>query len=290
MNRKNFLKKVFSTDKLDSLPCGPVSGGVELVATVMKYLTELCVNQTQFLTINPLLDHDSMIIDNTARRDLELFETSRRRELKGSLFKEINKTRTPMGARLLRSTLATPLVCKRSIKLRQTKVKELLQLETDIFSDLRSTLKATPDLERLSTRVLNRKVHPLELVQIKYTLEKSVRIRQLLSSSKNVVLESFADIFKIFALSEKPLAILQASMDEEPSALGSSLRVFKEGFDEQLDELRSLALNGQDQINAYEKRLREETDIASLKIKRHKTYGLLIEVTKANLSKCHLTS
>ena len=78
----------------------------------MKYLSDLCINQSQFLTISPLLDHDSMIIDNTARRDLELFETSRRRELKGSLFKEINKTRTPMGARLLRSTLATPLICK----------------------------------------------------------------------------------------------------------------------------------------------------------------------------------
>ena len=84
-------------------------------------------------------------------------------------------------------------------------------------------------------------------------------------------------------MSEKPL--LLETLDEEPSALGSSLKVFKEGFDKELDDLRSLALNGQDQINKYERRLREETDISSLKIKRHKTYGLLLEVTKANLSK-----
>ena len=283
--QKKILKQIFSSEKMDSMPCGQVLGGVELVAAVMQYLSELCVNRTQFLTISPLLDHDSMIIDNTARRDLELFETSRRRELKGSLFKEINKTRTPMGARLLRSALATPLVCKQSIKLRQNKVKQLLQLEPSIFDELRATLKATPDLERLSTRVLNKKAHPLEIVQIKYTLVKALRLKSLLSSSQNLVLDSFTDIFKIFALSEKPLALLETSIDEEPSALGSSLKVFKEGFDKELDDLRSLALNGQDQINKYERRLREETDISSLKIKRHKTYGLLLEVTKANLSK-----
>ena len=283
--QKKTIEKVFSVKKISDLPCGDVLGGQEIVSTLIQYLNDLCVNHNQFLTVKPLLDHDSMIVDNTARRDLELFETSRRRELKGSLFKEINRTRTAMGARLLRITLSQPLISKQAIEARQDKVENLLSLEPEILETLRSKLKSTPDLERLTTRILNKKAHPLEIVQIKSTLEKSLELKELLSSSKKVVLDNFTDTFEIFAKSSDPLNKLEDSIDEEPSALGSSLKVFKEGFDETLDQLRNLALNGQQKISEYELSLREQTGISSLKIKRHKTYGLLIEVTKANISK-----
>ncbi|MFW7382029.1 MAG: DNA mismatch repair protein MutS [Oligoflexus sp.] len=282
--QKDYLKRVFGEDTLPQFPCGPVVGGPALVAAVLAYLESLHASLNQFLTIHPLLEADVMVLDETAIRDLEIFETVRRRQADGSLFKSIHETLTPMGTRLLRASLAAPFTSVEKIKLRQQGVGALMH-NADFLLDLRSELRACPDLERLATRVLSGKAYPLELAYLREVLRKALDLAAALNKSKLTSLEQFQNLAVALNLAKEPFALLASSLVDHPSQLGTSLEVIKEGFDHEFDEKRLLSQNGQSAIQNYEQKLRQETGINSLKIKQHKTFGLLIEVTKSNLSR-----
>ncbi|SMF66850.1 DNA mismatch repair protein MutS [Pseudobacteriovorax antillogorgiicola] len=277
------IEEKFSVSSLADLPCGAIAAGRELVSAVIDYLVALHATTEQFLSIRPLQESQTMILDETAVRDLEIFETVRRRQSRGSLFREINRTRTPMGARLLRSSLAAPFVDLNCIRERQDHVRACLDAGGSYLKDLRERIKGTPDLERLSTRVLSGKAHPLELAQIRDTLAITLELKDILQS-KEQVRSAMTQACSVFSEAREPLELLGQALAETPSPLGS-LGVFAEGHDLTFDQKRELSANGRDKISQYEQKLRDETGIASLKIKNHKTFGLLIEVTKANLNK-----
>ena len=108
--RKQLYQEVFGLVVLADQRCGCIVGGQEIITGLLQYLIDLKASYTQFLSIKPLVDADAMILDEIAVRDLEIFETVRRRSKEGSLFFEINRTMTAMGARLLRESLAFPLL------------------------------------------------------------------------------------------------------------------------------------------------------------------------------------
>ncbi len=281
--QQRLLVEHFATSDLATMPCGDVTGGRELVAAVLLYLKSLHASTRQFLVIKPLHDPDRMLLDETVRRDLELFETARRREVDGSLFKEINATRTPMGARLLRHDLGQPFLREESIRLRQDAVASLLAAPHEALAAVQSQLKVCVDVDRLMTRVIARKAQPGDLLQIRRCLQASLEIRQMFQAWP-VSSPLLQTINLSLDAAKQPLDLLQSQLSEELALLGS-LAVFKPGWDAQFDSLTLLAREGASQIDAYEQKLRVETGINSLKIKEHKTYGLLIEVTKSNLSK-----
>jgi DNA mismatch repair protein MutS len=276
--------EVFGQSQLADFPCGDVRGGQALVAAVLEYLTGLKACLQQFLTIRPLFEPDVMQLDETARRDLELFETVLRRQTEGSLFRELNETLTPMGARFLRQSLAAPFVTEQRIRQRQDGLAALLTND-ELLNDLRQVLHACPDLERLATRVLNEKAHPLELASLRDVLHKAQHLAAALGRSQLLELAQYREIVEQLQQADKPHLLLGQALADEPGPLGSQLNVLREGYDEEFDAKRRLSVNGQQEIQAYEQKLRDDTGIASLKIKQHKTFGLLIEVTKANLSR-----
>lgn len=278
------LKQVFGDDQLANFPCGDIAGGSALITAVLHYLEGLHASTKQFLTIQPLLAADVMQLDETAIRDLELFETARRRQSEGSLFRAINETLTPMGARLLRSNLAAPFVSPQKITERQDGVAALLS-QASLLLGLRERLRACPDLARLSTRVMGAKASPMELSYLREVLRKAIDLAGFLSDSELKTAKQFNAIVESLKLAEAPYSLLKKALLDNPSGLGSDLQVIRPGFDLDFDKKRQFSTSGQLEIQNYEQKLRQETGISSLKIKQHKTFGLLIEVTKANLSK-----
>ncbi len=280
--QKKIIEEQFACADLQHLPCGSVPGGEALVAAALQYLHDLHKKTGQFLVIRALREADRMQLDETVRRDLELFETARRRDTEGSLFKEINGTKTPMGARLLRHDLARPFLNPRIIAARQDAVQSLVAAGPETLNSVQTLLKSCSDLDRLTTRVLSGKAQPPDLLQIQRSLEASLQLLTFLHSIGST--EEWLDIQDKLQSADIFANAMQAALAPLPAALGS-LDVFVEGYDAEFDRLRDLSRHGQQQIDAYEQKLKQDTGISSLKIKEHKSYGLLIEITKANLAK-----
>lgn len=285
--QKSLLGQIFGKQELASQPCGACPGGEPLVAAVLVHFRSLQASLSQFLSVRPLFEANTMMLDESALRDLEIFETARRREAEGSLFKEINQTLSPMGARLLRYFLAHPLLDAAQIRGRHQAVRALIQLGETRLAEVRQELKHLPDLERLSTRIFAGVAGPGELVKVIQGLDKAKWLLDQVLGDRGEKLPQ--DLFRAMATGLKfhrnPLKVLAASLSPEPRPLGTGVGVFKPGYDDQLDALSAAATNGEAQVEAYQEKLKGETGISSLKIKSHKSYGLLIEITRANAAK-----
>jgi DNA mismatch repair protein MutS len=285
--QKQILHEVFGKQDLASQPCGEVPGGEALVCALIVRLRSMQASVSQFLSIRPMQESGTMMLDESAIRDLELFETARRRQSEGSLYKEINRTLSPMGARLLRFFLASPLMDRDQIRARHAAVRSLLRLGETRLAELRGHLKSLPDLERLATRIFAAVASPAELQKARQTLERAHWIVDQLTGERGEKLE--ADLFAAIATGLKfckqPLRILTEALEESPRALGTGCGVFRAGYDAELDKLSELARSGERRIEEYQEALKARTGIGSLKIKNHQSFGLLIEVTRANVSK-----
>lgn len=281
------LKEVFSIDDLKKDLSHKIEGGIEVVSGLLTYLKTLKASLSVFKKIVPLHDPETMNLSEIVIRDLELFETVQKRTVKGSLFHQINHTLSPMGARLMRWSLARPLLKKDAIEKRHEAISCLLGLGEEALENLRKNLKGCADLERLATRTLAGKSIPLELARMRDTLLKAKWIDEnIIQMDKNLKENPLLSSFKKGLLAyKKPLSLLERSILEHPQNLGEGSLVFKEGYNSDLDAKNHLAKNGQSKVSEYEKDLKTKTQINSLKIKKHKTFGLIIEVTKSNLSK-----
>ena len=281
----DILKTVFSTVDLAEHPCGQVQGGQVLIAALLSHFLSMQAATKQFLSIKPIHEPDCFGLNETVIRDLEIFETSHLRKTEGSLFKQINQTLSPMGSRALRWSLSHPYQKKGPIKQRHQAVKYLMERGDAFLGKLRLALKGLSDLERLSCRILGGHARPLELARARDALQKARTIRLLFSQQDATGNEFLANVIDRFADAESVLSELEHALQETPSSLGEGSEVFKYGYDETLDKLVSYSLGGQKKVEEYCELLRQRTSISSLKIKSHKTFGLVIEVTKSNLSK-----
>lgn len=258
------------------------------VAGILDYVSRLKLPITQFLSVKPLTDSGSITLSETAVRDLELFETTRRRRREGSLFHTINHTKTPMGARLLGWSMSRPLASEKDLVSRKEAAKAAVGLGIQKIEELRLTLKGTSDVERIFTRILSARAHVTELTKLRLSLEAVLATAQKLAQDLPTLKKSSPFFERLETLMQGALpvhSLLENALSENPVALGKGTDVFKKGYSSELDELTDTIEHGQSKIDAYEHALRKETGITSLKIKRHKTFGLLLEVTKSNLSK-----
>jgi DNA mismatch repair protein MutS len=223
---------------------------------------------------------DFMSIDMNSRRNLELTETLREKSKKGSLLWVIDKTSTAMGARQLRRWIEEPLVDKTAICGRLDAVEELT-LNISLHEDLKASLKQIYDIERLVGKISTQSVNAKEFTFLKNSIEKLPNVKEILDrfncgllNNLNMKLDDLRDIYEI----------LDSAVLEAPSISVKEGNIIKDGYNEEVDELRKAKAHGKEWIANLESKEREETNIKSLKISYNKVFGYYIEVTKSNLN------
>lgn len=252
------------------------------------YLDSLKVKLGNFRSVSIPTLEKNLRIDGSAIRDLEVFETVRRRDRSGSLFSVVNLTVTPMGARKFRDNLLSPSRVKEQIESHHKFTKLMLTLSQSRPRELQTYLQGVSDVERLFNRLERRVSLPAELLKLRAGLSKVLDFQTKLVGQDQG--SSIAEpIFSYLNLHQKYLAILNDAFVEESEFFENPQRMFRKSLSSELAKLYDLMDQSQDLIQRYEQRLKEQTGINSLKIKEHKSYGLLIEVTKTHLSKVPAT-
>ncbi|QFY84715.1 DNA mismatch repair protein MutS [Bacillus subtilis] len=222
---------------------------------------------------------EAMKIDLYSKRNLELTETIRSKNKKGSLLWLLDETKTAMGGRLLKQWIDRPLIRVNQIEERQEMVETLM---SHFFEreDLRERLKEVYDLERLAGRVAFGNVNARDLIQLKESLKQVPGIKQLVASLAH---DKAKERAKRIDPCGDVLKLLEEALYENPPLSVKEGNLIKDGYNQKLDEYRDASRNGKDWIARLEQQEREYTGIRSLKVGFNKVFGYYIEVTKANL-------
>ncbi|AWM17002.1 DNA mismatch repair protein MutS [Bacillus inaquosorum] len=222
---------------------------------------------------------EAMKIDLYSKRNLELTETIRSKNKKGSLLWLLDETKTAMGGRLLKQWIDRPLIRVNQIEERQEMVETLI---SHFFEreDLRERLKEVYDLERLAGRVAFGNVNARDLIQLKESLKQVPGIKQLVASLAHDKAKERAE--RIDPCGDV-LELLEEALYANPPLSLKEGNLIKDGYNQKLDEYRDASRNGKDWIARLEQQEREYTGIRSLKVGFNKVFGYYIEVTKANL-------
>ncbi|MCM1578571.1 MAG: DNA mismatch repair protein MutS [Ruminococcus sp.] len=233
----------------------------------------------RFTELTVYSDKRFMELDLSARRNLELTETMRNKEKRGSLLWVLDRTRTSMGKRLLKSYIEQPLIKPASIIKRLDAVEELVNSPVTL-SEMIERLDGVYDLERLMTRVMYKTATPRDIKALERTADKMPEIKSLLGEMKSSLLTGLNGC--ISELSEISSLSRRALNDELPAQLKDG-NIIKPGFNAELDRLRDIIENGSGVLKQMEQRERERTGIKNLRINYNRVYGYYIEVTKSNL-------
>lgn len=230
------------------------------------------------LHLQPYIPGDALVLDREACSHLELFVSSNGGR-RGSLLGAIDQTVTPMGGRRLADRLAYPTKDLVEVRSRQEAV-EALRAAPSLLDELRLSLRAVADADRLVGRIILGRALPRDLVQLMTSLRAAPEVFAVAYELKNARLQSIAKVDPCTDVVE----LLEKALLEEPSNTPSSGPIFRAGFDTELDRYTEISTKGKALIEELEERERTSTRIPSLKIKFNKVFGYFIEVTKANLS------
>lgn len=257
----------------------------DLSKTVSKALLKY-IYDTQKMTltnINLLEYYDIinyMTIDGNSRRNLELTENLKEKSKKGSLIWVLDKTATSMGGRAIRKWIEEPLIIKSEIQKRLEGVEELYN-NAYFNEDLRSLLKEIYDIERIVGKISNKNANAKDLISLKCSLEKLPGIKSHLSeATSNLLKEWYKDLDELTDIKE----LLSNAILDDPSIALKEGNIIKDGYNEEVDSLRTAKLHGKEWIAALENRERDFTGIRSLKVGYNKVFGYYIEISKANYS------
>jgi len=218
-------------------------------------------------------------LDMYSKRNLELTETIIKKDKYGSLLWVLDKTVTSMGSRMLNKWIERPLLNKQEIEARLDIVDGFYRgfMERDT---LRDTLKSVYDLERLAGRVAFGNVNARDLIQLKQSLQTIPELKATLQLFDEKQLKKLAEELMF---PEKLVALLDASIIDDPPISIKEGSIIKDGYNEQLDTYRDASRNGKQWIAELEQKEKQETKIKSLKVGYNRVFGYYIEVTKANL-------
>jgi DNA mismatch repair protein MutS len=273
------LENHFQVSTLEGFGCEQKPLAIRAAGAILHYLGETQKGAlAQMTTLRTYSTERFMMIDPVTRRNLELTQTLRERKVEGSLLGVIDRTRTPMGGRLLRNRLSQPLVDRAAIEARLDEVAAFFG-DTVLQAQVLETLKDLPDLERLANRVLGGIATPRDLVGIRAALDGVVELREILTEAGGLSAELAADLDPCPDVVE---LIGRAIVDEPPASVTNG-GVIRSGFSEELDELLCTVRDARDWLASLEREEQERTGIKSLKVGFNKVFGYYIEVTKANL-------
>jgi DNA mismatch repair protein MutS len=282
------LKRHFNVSSLDGFGLQGKGDAVRAAAALLSYVRRLQPAMLPQLTrLHTYTLGEFMLLDEATRRNLELVETMRGGDVKGSLLGVLDDTATPMGGRLLRRWINQPLLEVAAIERRLDAVESLV-LNTALRLELRSRLKGLGDLERWSNRVVSGAALPRDLVGIREALHQVPEVQRLAERNPPVAGEPGAALrAQLAALPDGAalLALLDHALADEPPATLATPGIIRPGFDAELDELLYKSRHAKEWIANLETTERQRLDIKSLKVGYNKVFGYYIEVTSSHLAK-----
>ena len=268
----------FKAHSLEGLGLIDFPVGKNAAGSLLIYLKETQKSELTHLThITPYTDGKFMLIDSSTRRNLELTETMRDKQKRGSLLWVLDKTKTAMGARQLKSFIEQPLVSVDEIIRRQDAIEEINNSLID-REELREYLSSVYDLERLITKITYQSANPRDLIAFKQSIGMLSPIKALLEgfhshliNDLNANIDDLKDLF----------VLIDSAIAEEPPISSRDGDIIKTGYNEEVDRLRAAKIDGKKWLADLEAKEREKTGIKNLKIKFNKVFGFYLEVTNS---------
>ena len=275
------LLRHFAVKNLQSFGVESLAVGIEAAGTLLHYLKE--TQKTDLSHINKLRRYnfaDYMVLDEATIRNLELFYTNYTGDYQGSLLSVIDRTMTSMGARLLRRWLILPLLKDEKINQRLQAVAEL-KGQSSLQRELADTFKQVADIERLIGKIGCRRTNARDLMALKSSLDLVPGVKKILQPCKADLLVKWK---KELAEHTELRDMLNEVFVPEPGVSITEGGMVRDGYNEKLDELRTISKGGKDWLAKFQAQEIERTGISSMKVKFNRVFGYYIEVSKANMS------
>ena len=275
---KRVLLRHFKVNTLIGLGIEDFPVGMIAAGALLQYLYETQkTDLAHFTHIYPYLTNKYMLLDSATRRNLELTETLREKQKRGSLLWVLDKTKTAMGGRLLRSMLEQPLIDKAEMEKRLDAIEELNR-DSVSRDEIREYLNPVYDLERLLSKVTYKTANPRDFIAFRNSLEMLPAIKKVLKAFEK---EEMTGVEKDIDGLEDIYQLIRESIEEEPPITIREGGMIKDGFDETIDMLRSAKRDGKKWLTELEEQDRERTGIKNLRIKYNKVFGYYFEVTNS---------
>ena len=272
------LMEHFKVGALVGLGLEDYATGIIAAGAVMQYIYETQKSTLEHITtVTPYSTGQYMVIDTSTRRNLELVETMREKQKRGTLLWVLDKTKTAMGARLLRACIEQPLIHRDEIIRRQNAVEEL-NMNYISREEICEYLNPIYDLERLIGRISYKTANPRDLIAFRSSLEMLPYIKQILGEFNSELLAEFGreldplqDIFRLIG----------DAIVEEPPITVREGGIIKDGYNQEADKLRQAKTEGKNWLAELEAKEKEKTGIKTLKVKFNKVFGYYFEVTNS---------
>lgn len=274
------LLRHFEVANLESMGCERMPEAAAAAGACLLYVRNTQKRPlTHVTSLAKREDRDTLVIDESTRRNLELVANIVSGDEKGTLFSVLNHTHCPMGPRLLREWILRPLARTEPIQDRLDAVEELA-FRTRERQDMQRALGAIRDLDRIVAKLTYGRAAPRDLALLAESLRSAHDVRALGVEFNAPLLRDC--VSRVDSHEDLATQIGETLTDEPPAGILEG-GVIRDGFDAEVDELRALHRGGKDAILGIETREREKTGIASLKVRYNRVFGYYIEITKANL-------
>lgn len=275
---EDVISRQLGTNNMAGLGLSDMPESIYSTGALLQYLHETQKNSLEHINKLEIYSIDDyMIIDSSTRRNLELTETLRDKNKKGSLLWVLDKTKTAMGARLLRNYIEQPLIMEDEIN---NRLDAIDAFNNDVITrdEIREYLNPIYDMERLMTRISLRTANPRDLIAFKSSLKLLPFIKRLVAAFDTTLFKKmYEDLDELTDLYE----LLESSINEEPPILIREGGIFKDGYLNDIDVLKNAKTDGKTWLADLEAREREKTGIKNLKVKYNKVFGYYFEVTNS---------
>ena len=275
---ERILKEHFHAGTIEGLGLADYDCGVIAAGALMQYLVETQkrdLSHISHLTIYAAGKY--MLLDSSTRRNLELCETLRDKQKRGSLLWVLDKTKTAMGARTLRKYIEQPLIDKNAIEKRLDAVDELMKNAIS-REEIREYLSPVYDLERLVCKITYQSANPRDLIAFQTSLAMLPHIKCILSDMQTPLLK---ELYEELDTLEDLCKLVSDSIREDPPIAMKEGGIIKDGYNAEVDKLRNAKSDGKDWLAKLEADEREKTGIKNLRIKYNKVFGYYLEVTNS---------
>ncbi|HJO47873.1 MAG TPA: DNA mismatch repair protein MutS, partial [Candidatus Scalindua sp.] len=269
----------FSTSSLEGFGCEDIGPSLSAAGALINYLNE--TQKTSLTHINKIEKYSSqnrLILDHSTQQSLELVKTARTHQKEGSLLSIIDRTKTPMGGRLIKGWLVSPLCVSGDIKVRQDGVEELYN-NKNRCREVRELLGDVYDIERISAKINFGRANARDLISLKQSLSLLPKLKSAVSVCNSSILKLCHESLDV--LEEVRVLISTAIVPDPPHSVREG-GIIQEGYDHDLDELRNISKNGKSWIAGFQSQETDRTGISSLKVGYNKVFGYYIEITNVH--------
>ncbi len=269
----------FCTASLEGFGCEDIGPSLSAAGALINYLNE--TQKTSLTHINKIEKYSSrnrLILDHSTQQSLELVKTARTHQKEGSLLSVIDRTKTPMGGRLIKGWLVSPLCVSGDITVRQDGVEELYNNKNQC-REVRELLGDVYDIERISAKINFGRANARDLISLKQSLSLLPKLKSEVSVCNSSILKLCHEALDV--LEEVRVLISTAIVPDPPHSVRDG-GIIQEGYDHDLDELRNISKNGKSWIAGFQSQETDRTGISSLKVGYTKVFGYYIEITNVH--------